>query len=265
MATSEKEDVLAAVTGFMESFANTKPPFSETLSYLLPESFAVSSYPGGVVQSTLADFVLRLEERLLRIYEAGAISADQTLVEPGPDVWVHERFAAVWSGYSFKVEGEQKMRGSAVLSLIRRDEGWKIAAIADTLWGEGDAPPPPVREATPELMAPILEYMQLLNDKKEIFRPLLPGGGVTVARFPAPPKAILWPELYETMKGMLERAPGYVEHLVMDWEGRIVGDLGFVWSPFTVTLDGKLKIRGYNIFTLLKKDGKWLISGIQDG
>jgi hypothetical protein len=32
-----------------------------------------------------------------------------------------------------------------------------------------------------------------------------------------------------------------------------------------VTVDGDLKVVGFNIFTMLKRDGKWLISGCQDG
>lgn len=81
--------------------------------------------------------------------------------------------------------------------------------------GEGEAEPPEVvNEATPELMAPVLELVELLNDEKwdQVMEPMLPGGGATYSRFPNTLLAMLWPEFYKMMEmmEMLERAPGHI-------------------------------------------------------
>jgi hypothetical protein len=267
MATSDKEEVLAAVNGFLTSISNKKPPFPDAFKYILPDSYAVLSHPEELVQCTLGELVTRLEGQLTKIYESGVTSAGVSIVEPGPDVWIANRFAAVWASYSSKVDGEEKQHGVNAFTLFKREDGWKIGAIADTQWKAGEAPPPLMNEATPEMMAPILELVDLLNDEKwdEVMRPMLPGGGATYSRFPHTLLTPLWPEFYSKMRAMLEKSSGYVEQKLMNWEGRIVGELGFVWTPFTVTVDGELKVVGFNIFTMLKRDGKWLISGCQDG
>lgn len=62
---------------------------------------------------------------------------------------------------------------------------------------------------------------------------------------------ILWPEIEEKMRSMLERALGSVEHNMMDWEGRSMGNVGFVWALYIVTLDRKVKISRYHEVTTL--------------
>lgn len=268
MAESVRDEIFGVINDFLASLSNQKPPLSNTLTYLWPESFAVVSSPGEIFQGTLADYVVHLEKQLSTVYEAGATSASTVLLEPNQDVWISERLAAVFSGYSFTVDNQEKNRGVAVYTLVRREDRWKIGAIGAMQWDAGEAPPPVVSQATSELLEPVLESNRLLNEKKwdGIDQPLLPGGGVTVSRFPQPLVTMLWPELNEKMRSMSERAPGYVEHKLMDWEGRSMGNFGLVWTPYTVSLDGKLRISGYhNVHTLLKRDGKWLISGTQDG
>jgi hypothetical protein len=268
MATSDKEEVLASINGFLTSMSNKKPPFPDAHKYILPESYAVLSHPDGLVQCTLADLVTYIEEKLAKVYESGATSAEESLVEPGPDVWVGGRFAAVWAGYSLKVDGEEKLRGVSAFTLFKREDGWKIGAIADKQWEAGEEAPPFAEEVTAEMMEPSLELCRLLNEERwdEVMGLMLPGSGATYMRFPHTLLMVQWPEFFSRMRAMLEKAkPGYVEQKLMDWEGRICGDVGLVWTPFTVALDGEVRIRGYNIFTMLKRDGKWLISGAQDG
>ncbi|KAL6863377.1 hypothetical protein ACO1O0_003629 [Amphichorda felina] len=267
MATdAEKEEVLATVKGFLASISNKKPPFPDALQYILPDSYAVLWHPNEVTQCTLGELIPRIESHLAEIYESGA-TADLSIVDPGPDVWVGGRFAAVWAGYSSKIDGVEKKRGVNAFTLFKREEGWKIGGLADTQWTVGEKAPELINEATTEMMAPILELVDLLNEEKwdEVMRVMLPGGGATYMRFPHTLLSPLWPEFFSKMRVMLEKSSGYVEQKLMDWEGRIIGDLGFVWTPFTVTVDGNLKVVGYNIFTMLRKDGKWLISGCQDG
>jgi len=267
MATDDKQEVLAAANGFLKCVSNNKPPFLGTLKYILPDSYAVLSHPDELIQCTLGEFVIRLEEAATKIYESGATSVKISLIEPGPEVWVANRLAAVWANYSFQVDGQEKLCGVYAFTLFKREDGWKIGAIADTQWKAGEKAPPLQDEATPEIMAPILQMVDLLNEERwdEVMGPMLPGGGATYSRYPHTLLTPLWPEFYSKMRIMLEKSSGYVEQKLMNWEVRIAGELGFVWTPFTVTVDGNLKVVGFNIFTMLKRDSKWLISGCQDG
>ncbi|PMD36171.1 hypothetical protein L207DRAFT_515894 [Hyaloscypha variabilis F] len=267
MSTSEQEEVLAAVKGFLASISNKKPPFAAALNFVLPDSYAALSHPEGLIQCKLGELISRLEEDISKIYESGAKSVEVSLFEPGPDVWVGGRFAAFWAGYSFKVDGEEKKRGVNAFTLFKREDGWKIGGLADTQWEASEAPPQFVNEVTSEMMAPNLDLCVLLNDEKwdQVIELMLPGGGATYQRFPHTLLTPYWPEFFSKMREMLEKSSGYVEQKLMDWDGRSAGELGLVWTPFTVTVDGDLKVVGYNIFTMLKRDGKWLISGCQDG
>lgn len=268
MTTNEEDEVLAVISGFLATLSNNQRPLASLLNYVLPESFAVLTYPGGMLQCTLKDLVMRSEQEVSKIYASGASSTKCTLVEPGPEIWVCGRLAAVWSGVTLDVDGTVQFSGTGAFTLFKREDGWKIGGIAATKCEAGGSPPPSFEDALPSLVETVLESNRLLNEKRwdEIDRPLLPGGGCTYARFPHTLSAMLWPELNGKMRIMSEKAPGYVEHKLMNWEGRVIGDLGFVWTPFTVTLDGKLRISGYhNVYTLLKVDDKWLISGTHDG
>jgi hypothetical protein len=268
MSVGDKEDVLAAVTGYLASISESKPPFANVHKYILPESYAVLVRLGGeLVQCTLAELVSRTEREADDLYKAGATSVKTQLVSPEPDIWVGGRFAAAWVRYAHQVDGVEKLRGVSAYTLFKRDEGWKIGAIADKQWAAGDAVPE-VKEVPADMMEPNLELCRLLNEEKwdVVGDLMLPGGGATYMRYPHTLLMLEWPDFFAKMRVMLEKAkPGYVEQELLDWEGRVCGDVGLVWTPFTVALDGEVRIRGYNIFSMLKKDGKWFISGAQDG
>lgn len=157
----------------------------------------------------------------------------------------------------------ERGRGANDYTLLKGDDGWKIAGVADTQFNPGETPPL-TSEATAELKAPILELVQLINDKKwdEVSRPLLPGGGATHAKFPNTTSAS-WDEFYATLRKRFESINGKVDQKITEWDGRILGNLGFVWASYVVTVDGEIKEKGFNVFTLLERDGKWLISGLQ--
>lgn len=268
MATNERDEVLAVVTSFWRYLLDTPPPLTDALNYVLPDSFFVLAHWKGVIQCTLKEFISRVEKELIDVHETGPDSVKGGLCEPGPDIWVDGRLAAVWTGHTASVWGSLRVEGVSAITLFKREDGWKIGGIAATQWGPHASPNTLVGESTTELLKPVLESNRLLNEKRwdEIDRPLYPGGGCTYARFPHTLSSMLWPELNEKMKAMAEKAPGHVEHKLMNWEVRMMGDLGFVWTPVTVTLNGEVKISGYHdVYTLLKRDNKWLIIGSQDG
>jgi len=268
MATNDREQVLAVVNGFLASISDQRPPFLDSQKYILSESLAVLSRPDRLVQCTLGVLVTRVEEKLARFYDAGAKSIVDALVEPGPDVWISGRLAAVWSGYALSVDGKEMLRGATAITLFKLEDGWKISAIADDQWNGGEEPPVFVQEVPREMIEPCLELSRLSGEERwdGVIDLLLPGSGATHASFPHVPSTLQWPEFVSGIRETVEKAkPGRVEQKFQDWEGRVCGDMGLVWTPFVVSVDGKVTAQGHTVFTTLKKDGKWLISGAQDG
>ncbi|KAH8660089.1 hypothetical protein BX600DRAFT_438313 [Xylariales sp. PMI_506] len=276
MSATDKNEILKAVKGYFASFSDTKPPLTDTRKYVELESFAVISRPGSLVQCTMGELIDYMDSELSKAYGSGIGSIVTNLLEDDeskPEVWVRDRLAAVWARYQTTADGKEVERGACALTLLKREGevGWKIGGVADTknLPDATAAPPTAEEEAATaaEVLQPALDAERFLNKKNwdEIMKPRLPGGGATIARDPKTVTCMLFPELIEKMSAMAERAPGYVEHKMFDWEVRSVGDLGIVFAPFNVSLDGKLRITGCGIDFMLKKDGKWLISGVIDG
>ena len=71
-------------------------------------------------------------------------SATAELDEPfwDPVVQVQDHLATVWTKYAFYLDGEFTHCGVDALILARSDDGWKIAAIADTRESENCELPP---------------------------------------------------------------------------------------------------------------------------
>jgi hypothetical protein len=201
--------------------------------------------------------------KITRILESGASSVEEVLVAPGPDIWVHGDLATVWAGYSVRVDGVERAHGVNAVSLLNvPGEGWTISGAADTQWMP-DAPPPPTDNDEDEdeaVMAPVHAFFAHLKarDWEHILSPILPGGGVTHSRPPAVRIFETFPELVERVKRIMEAAPpGTVfEEPIFAVQTRRIGELGFVWAPFITTMDGVLRSRGVNVFTLLKVEGK---------
>ena len=82
-----------------------------------------------------------------------------------------------------------------------------------------------------------MELCDLLNEEKldGVMRLMIPGGGAIHLRYPHTLLTHSWPEFLSKMIVMLEKSSGYVEQKLIKWEGQIVDELGFIWTPFTVT------------------------------
>ncbi|PKK52776.1 hypothetical protein CI102_3587 [Trichoderma harzianum] len=73
-----------------------------------------------------------------------------------------------------------------------------------------------------------------------------------------------WAELLERLKGIIDKSPSEIRELLFDVETRICGDFAFAWTPFVIDINGQTVNKGVNIFTLVRKEGGWIISGCQD-
>jgi hypothetical protein len=74
--------------------------------------------------------------------------------------------------------------------------------------------------------------------------------------------------LHLTLPAIIDRipfdAPEQFEEPIFDPLVRIDHDLAMVWARYEFMIGGKLHHVGSNVFSLLKREGTWLISGIAD-
>jgi len=123
-------------------------------------------------------------------------------------------------------------------------------------------------EVTPGIMAPINEMFDIIRkrDWTQLHSVLLSGGGMTHFTAGEPLRQLTWPDFVVGLGGVIDTIPREVDvhEKAHDVEARVCGDMAFVWTPFVVEFDGIVKQKGINLWSLLKRDGKWLISGCQD-
>jgi hypothetical protein len=98
------------------------------------------------------------------------------------------------------------------------------------------------------------------RDKETMLRLILPNGGATLLRDGQP--------LYLSMHGVVERLTSdrkeKIVERIYDPLVKIDRDIAMVWTPFKLFADGELHGFGTNIISLLRRNGRWLISGIAD-
>jgi hypothetical protein len=123
----------------------------------------------------------------------------------------------------------------------------------------------PAHTITPEEQAVLAPFQALLDgvaqrDHELVRKQLFPGGMATLIRNGQP--------LQLHFDAFLERLPttGTVklEEVLHDPVVHIDDDIAVIWAPYTFTFDGKVDHCGTNIITLIRRDGRWLISGIAD-
>ncbi|CAK7232958.1 hypothetical protein SBRCBS47491_008445 [Sporothrix bragantina] len=240
---SNEQSVLATVDTFLASFSDVQPPFTATLTHVQPDSNAVLSHPSGIIQSTLAQLVASWEDDLTEVYASGATSASESTIAPEPQVWIAPSgdFAAVWTGFGFKINGDEKIRGVYALSFTKtKDNKWTLTSLADKMWRSSEETPAAVASAE-DLTGPVEAFLVAMTADRtaEAEALLLPGGGATLGGVPQS-----WTETVAAFKTRSFSATS------SGWVHRTVADVGFVWT-------------GEAAFTLLSKDGKWYISGVQ--
>jgi ketosteroid isomerase-like protein len=55
-----------------------------------------------------------------------------------------------------------------------------------------------------------------------------------------------------------------IQEKLHDVQVRRHGDMASVWAPFVVEINGAPRHEGVNAFTLLRREGRWMLSGCQD-
>lgn len=180
----------------------------------------------------------------------------------------------MWLGYEHVVDGAAVSRGVNLFGLLKtgpeedEEREWKIAGIADTQWRPDGATPTISSTITSDLMAPINTFFAYMRARNwtQLASTLLPGGGMTHSAANEPLRQVTWPEFVEGLKGVIEKIPAEVDvnEKVYDVEARVCGDMAFVWTPFVVEFNGVERQKGVNVWTLLRREGAWWVSGCQD-
>ena len=123
----------------------------------------------------------------------------------------------------------------------------------------------PAHTLTLEEQAVLAPLQALLDgvaqrDHELVRKQLFPGGMATLIRDGQP--------LQLHFDAFVERLPttGTVklEEVLHDPVVHIDDNIAVIWAPYTFTFDGKIDHCGTNIITLIRRDGRWLISGIAD-
>jgi putative lumazine-binding protein len=123
----------------------------------------------------------------------------------------------------------------------------------------------PLRASTPEGQA-ILQSVQKIMDgvaqrnHAMVKEQLLPGGMATLIREGKP--------LQLHFDAFVERLPATgtskLEERLFDPLLRVDDDIAVVWVPYKFFVDDKLDHCGTDLFSLIRRDGRWLVSGIVD-
>ena len=120
--SNEEKAVIAVIDQFF--YIMTTRDTTTARNVLLPEGQFFSIREDGTIRSqshlTFAESIASSQDLLLeRIWE--------------PKILIHERIAMVWAPYDFHRNGNFSHCGIDAFSLLKTDEGWKIAGIIYTI------------------------------------------------------------------------------------------------------------------------------------
>jgi hypothetical protein len=290
-----KSDILSVLDKFREAVSQDPPSINAARELVLESSYGVLAYPSGrITQYTLSDAIVAIEARTQshggRQEEKLPGLPTLEYSDPPREVWIHEDIAAVWGGYQLvATAAPTPLGGVGVVSLARAPAtGWRISGFAALQQEEEEEHGPehaggPLLPGTtqaapsPDLMQPIDALLGAFSapDWPALAPWFLAGGGCTLTRPPASPRAVSFAESIARLQGIIAGLPAgmAVEERIHDVEARVCydggggglpGGLGFVWAPFHVDFGGRPMHSGVNIFTFVRREGRWVFCGCQD-
>jgi len=137
---SEKKIVLAQVQKFFDALAARSPDAARSVVLAEGCSFSVRDENGQTI----------LRNSSLKESMEGLASVRDDLLERmwDPTVFIHERIAMVWTPYDFHRNREFSHCGVDVFTLIKTEQGWRIASIVYTVEKTGcqESPLGPVQK-----------------------------------------------------------------------------------------------------------------------
>ncbi|KAK2590712.1 hypothetical protein QQS21_011606 [Conoideocrella luteorostrata] len=259
-STGPESEILSVLNKF-NGFLSKKPPsVVEARKLVLDGSFAILSARNGLDQTTLGELIKREESRKNDI--------QLRLHDVPQKMWIYEDIAALWAEHGGKEtessEGEDGITGAEMrlYGFARTNDGWKISGVAGTY---KDPSLESLSEPTPALMEPVDALLSNFShpDWDTLKDWFVPGAGCTLYRPPMEPMPMTMHQSIVRLQDMV-KSGSTIQEKIQNVEARIHGDLGFVWAPFVVEIDGVPRHEGVNIFSFLNRSGKWRFSGCQD-
>ncbi len=124
--------------------------------------------------------------------------------------------------------------------------------------------PASLHAATPEEQAVIAPLQALFDgmahhDREAVREQLVPGGMVSLKRG----EQVIQMH-FDVFVEHIGSAHDPIEERIHDPLVRIDNDLAVIWAPYEFLLDGKVQHCGTDIANLVRRNGRWLISGIAD-
>lgn len=123
-------------------------------------------------------------------------------------------------------------------------------------------PPPSTEEG--QVLAPVNAVLRAIetNDGAAILANSRPEGGLTAA-FDGPDgkravRRLSWADFAASLKPGGDR---YVE-TISDPAIERDGDVAYVWAPFVVTRNGTIDHCGYDLFDIVREDGRWKVLNV---
>ncbi|RBR15762.1 hypothetical protein FVER53590_25940 [Fusarium verticillioides] len=265
---AEQAQVLNIVRGFHEYFSSP-PPFKEGQRFALPHGLITVPFPpemGGLKTERFDDMYERVSGLLAEQQESGF---KHKLAEPSAEVWVSQNIAAVFVGWSASMDGRGEFIHTVHLCTLHRQilsdgNPWRISALVDMMHLSPEQPVPSVETGpVSEIIAPFQDFLASIKaqDWEAIPALLLPGAGATISKDGQAPETLMWPELIEHLQQEAQNEPA-TEKRLLNCESRRCSDLGFVWAPFVVQVDGIEISHGICVCSFRLEGGRWLISSL---
>jgi len=121
---------------------------------------------------------------------------------------------------------------------------------------------------SPEQQA-ALQPLQLMceglvkKDARLIQDQLLPGGMATQIR-EGNPVQMHFDFFDARLQQLFETSHDRFEETLYHPEVQIDHDIAVIWAPYLFTVNGKMDHCGTNVFTMYRRDGRWLVSNVAD-
>ncbi|KAJ6632222.1 hypothetical protein B0H10DRAFT_8440 [Mycena sp. CBHHK59/15] len=99
------------------------------------------------------------------------------------------------------------------------------------------------------------------RNKKLMLEQILPSGGATLLRNGSP--------IFTTLAGVVDRIPfDHPKEIAENITGQPVvfvdQDIAMAWTPYEFLIDNAVDHVGTDIWSFVKQDGRWLVSGVAD-
>jgi hypothetical protein len=265
-------EVLAAVQGFFDAMTADDPAASRAVLMEDGQYFRVREGPEGVEAARV-----RNSDYLRRMGTGG----DRLLERMwNPTVLVRRDIALVWTPYDFFLNDAFSHCGVDAFSLVRTEEGWKIASIVYTVEREGCEPSPlgpPGPESPPLTSVPaeareargperdeVVEVLQRFargveaRDSALVASTLHPEGQGYATRKLESGSVGIRRETNEDYLAWLPTAPGRHEELFRDETVLVHGPIAFAWAPYDYRVDGDRVHCGVNAIALFRAADGWI-------